>query len=275
MRELIDCHIHTGYCSHATGDAAEYVAAGRAAGLTAMLFTEHAPLPDAFDPDRHLSMADADLEPYCATVTELARQNAQGPDPLTVALGLEVDWLAEDPGHAPHSIARGRAAGAQVFLGSVHFLGIWAFDDPDDLSGWDVRGVDEVWDDYIDVWCDAAASGLFDVMAHPDLPKKFGHRPSFDVTSRFDRMAQAARAGDVLIEVSTAGLRKPVGELYPGPELLAAFGRAGVVATVGSDAHAPREVGFAIEQAYDALLGAGHVRAAFPLPGHERRYLEL
>lgn len=275
MRELIDCHIHTGYCSHATGDAAEYVAAARTAGLAAMLFTEHAPLPDAFDPDRHLSMADADLEPYCATITALAQDNADGSDPLTVALGLEVDWLAEDPEHATRSIERGRAAGAQVFLGSVHFIGTWAFDDPNDLSGWDVRGVDEVWDSYIDVWCEAAASGLFDVMAHPDLPKKFGHRPSFDAASRYDRMAQAALAGNVLIEVSTAGLRKPVRELYPGPELLAAFGRAGVVATVGSDAHAPQEVGYAIPQAYAALLDAGHSRVAFPLPGHERRYLEL
>ncbi len=275
MRELIDCHIHTGYCNHAKGETADYVAAARAAGVSAMLFTEHAPLPDAFDPDRHLSIADADLEPYCAAVTTLAEQSASAPGPLQVGLGLEVDWLSDDPAYARNAIERGRAAGARVFLGSVHFLGTWAFDDPDDLSGWDVRGIDDVWREYIDVWCDAAASGLFDVMAHPDLPKKFGHRPENDPVRGYERMAEAAVAGGVLIEVSTAGLRKPVGELYPGPALLAAFAAAGVDATVGSDAHAPAEVGFAIGEAYTALASAGHKRVAYPLPGHERRYIEL
>ncbi|MBU4556195.1 MAG: PHP domain-containing protein, partial [Actinobacteria bacterium] len=85
MRELIDCHIHTGFCNHATGEPAAYVAAARAAGVSAMLFTEHAPLPEAFDPDRHLSICDADLEPYCATITTLAEEN---PD-IEIGLGLE------------------------------------------------------------------------------------------------------------------------------------------------------------------------------------------
>lgn len=273
MRELIDCHIHTGFCSHASGDPEAYVGAARRAGLAAMLFTEHAPLPDAFDPDRQLSIIDADLEPYAATIASLAEES-RGTD-LEIGLGLEVDWLSDDPGHAAASIERGRDAGIEVFLGSVHFLGTWAFDDPNDLSGWDLREVEHVWMEYIDVWCDAAASGLFDVMAHPDLPKKFGHRPAEHPLLAYDRMAQAALAGDTLVEVSTAGLRKPVGELYPGHELLSMFRRAGVGATVGSDAHAPGEVGSAIPDAYEALLRAGYHRVAYPLPGRERRYIEL
>ena len=271
MRELIDCHIHTGFCNHATGEPAAYVAAARAAGVSAMLFTEHAPLPEAFDPDGHLSICDDDLEPYCATITTLAEEN---PD-IEIGLGLEVDWLSDSPTYAADSIARGRAAGAAVFLGSVHLLGTWAFDDPNDMTGWDSRDVDDVWREYVDVWCEATASGLFDVMAHPDLPKKFGHRPTREPLREYERMAQAAAASGVLIEVSTAGLRKPVGELYPGPELLRAFAAAGVTATVGSDAHAPAEVGFAIPDAYAALVAAGHSRIAYPLAGSERRYLEL
>jgi len=271
VRALIDCHIHTGYCRHAIGDAREYVDAARVASVSAMLFTEHAPLPDAFDPERALSICDADLEPYCATIATLAREN---PD-IEIGLGLEVDWLSDDPAHAAAAIARGQAAGAQVFLGSVHFLGKWAFDDPNDLAAWDERDVDDVWLEYSDVWCQAAASGLFDVMAHPDLPKKFGHRPAREPVREYERMAEAAVAGDVLIEVSTAGLRKPVAELYPGPKLLRAFAAADVAATVGSDAHAPAEVGFAIAEAYAALVDSGHKRVAYPLPGHERRYLEL
>jgi len=53
--------------------------------------------------------------------------------------------------------------------------------------------------------------------------------------------ARLARSG-VCAEVNTSGLRKPVGEIYPEPELLGALHRAGVPVTLGSDAHAPNEV---------------------------------
>jgi histidinol-phosphatase (PHP family) len=60
--------------------------------------------------------------------------------------------------------------------------------------------------------------------------------------------------------VNTAGLRKPVGELYPHLDLLTACRRAGVPATLGSDAHRPEEV------AADYQLAVAHLRAA----GYER-----
>jgi histidinol-phosphatase (PHP family) len=101
-------------------------------------------------------------------------------------------------------------------------------------------------------------------MAHPDLVKKFGHLPAFDRNDLYEEAARAAAESGVLIEVSTAGLRRPVGELYPGPDLLRAFCAAGVSATVGSDAHLPQEVGLQIDLAYDAMLRAGYESAAFP-----------
>jgi histidinol-phosphatase (PHP family) len=151
-----------------------------------------------------------------------------------------------------------------MVLGSVHFIDGWAFDDPDSVAEWDNRDVDEAWEQYFALWCDAARCGLFDVMAHPDLVKKFGHRPASDPAGLYREAAIAAADGGVLIEVSTAGLRRPVGELYPGPDLLQAFCQAHVGATVGSDAHAPGEVGYAIAKAYSALASAGYEHALFP-----------
>jgi histidinol-phosphatase (PHP family) len=112
-------------------------------------------------------------------------------------------------------------------------------------------------------------------MAHPDLPKKFGHRPTFDPRELYAEAAHAAADAGVLIEVSTAGLRKPVAELYPGPELLQAFSDRGVGATVGSDAHAAGEVGYLIEEAYEALAIAGYREVAFPISREETRFIEL
>jgi histidinol-phosphatase (PHP family) len=165
--------------------------------------------------------------------------------------------------------------GVDVLLGSVHFLGEWAFDDPHSVAMWNTWDVDEVWTTYFTTWCDAASSGVFDVMAHPDLVKKFGHRPSFDPRELYAEAARAAAHGGVLIEVSTAGLRKPVGEIYPGPDLLASFGAAGVGATVGSDAHAPDEVGFRLDAAYEALAIAGYRSVCFPTGPKASREIAL
>lgn len=262
MRQLTDCHIHTERCGHAVGTVDDYVREAVNNGLWGIVFTEHLALPDEFDPERRLSMRACDLEDYLVEV-DFARERY--PD-IQVVAGLEADYLPDRLNDIAQELARVRARsdGPRMVLGSVHFIGQWAFDDPDDIGQWDRRDVDQAWERYFSLWCDAASCGLFDVMAHPDLIKKFGHRPTFDPTELYREAALAAAQGGVLIEVSTAGLRKPVAELYPGPELLAAFREAGVGATVGSDAHCPGEVGYEIPAAYEALELAGYESALFP-----------
>jgi len=279
VRELIDCHIHTHCCGHATGSVEEMVAAAGAVGLTGVVFSEHLPLPDDLDPLGDLAPSAEAFADYAARVRSAA--NVAAPDAIRangkpmIMLGAEADWLPWRLQDTERQLAIARGAGVQVLLGSVHFLDGWAFDNPASLDEWERRDVDEVWRAYFERWCDAARSGLFDVMAHPDLPKKFGHRPTFDAKPLYREAACAAAEGGVFVEVSTAGLRKPVGELYPGPELLAAFAEAGVGVTVGSDAHAPSEVGFKIAETYTVITKAGYERAAFPLGSGKARWVAL
>lgn len=270
MRELIDCHVHTVACGHACGSAGEMVAAADAAGLSAVVMTEHLPLPDALNEGGGFAPGAEAFAQYALDVARAAEES-----PLTVVLGAEADWLPGRPEAMRHQLDVARAAGVKVLLGSVHFLGDWPLDSPDHRDGWVERGVDAVWEEYIATWCDAARSGNFDVMAHPDLPKKFGDRPSYDPTELYRTAARAAAIGGVLIEVSTGGLRKPVAELYPSAALLGEFKRAGVDATVGSDAHSGPEVGYRIGEAYDALRAAGYERVALPLGRHEVRWVSL
>ena len=262
MRELVDCHVHTERCGHAVGTVDDYVRAAVRRGLGGIVITEHLALPEEFDPHRHLSMPACDLEDYLVEV-DLARQRFPEID---VVAGLEADFLLGREAQTATAIAeaRDRADGARMVLGSVHFIGDWAFDDPHNVESWGTRDVDAVWLEYFDLWCAAAKSAMFDVMAHPDLPKKFGHRPSFDTRELYVKAASTAADAGVSIEVSTAGLRKPVAELYPAHELLVAFHDAGVPATVGSDAHEPAEVGYEIPAAYDALVAAGYTTVQFP-----------
>jgi len=271
VRELIDCHVHTELSGHGSGSVGQMVSAAIFKGLAGLVLTEHLPLPEGLDPENHISMPTAQLSGYAADVHAWASR-AKG---LEVVLGAEADWI---PGReAETAVIREAAAsaGVQVLLGSVHFIDGWAFDDPHHLEEWEGRDIDEVYSGYFGHWCDAARSGVFDVMAHPDLVKKFGHRPRLDPRELYMEAAKAAREGDVLIEVSTAGLRKPVGEMYPSHDLLVAFREAGVQATAGSDAHSTDEVGLDIDAAYDALLRAGFTEVRLPVASHESRSIAL
>src|SRR5205085_1699978 len=110
------------------------------------------------------------------------------------------------------------------------------------------------------VWLrNAARSGLFDVLSHPDLVKFFGTRPEGEATHFvYEETADAVEAAGVCVEISTKGLRVPVGELYPAPELLAAFRDRGAPITLASDAHEPEDVGRDLGRAVELAREAGY-----------------
>lgn len=267
---MIDCHIHTARCGHATGSVAEMVAAAESVGLDAIALTEHLPLPEGLDPDGEYAMGISEIDAYAAEVLRAAKDFS-----VDVILAAEADWIPSRESECAAIRDRASKAGIHVLLGSVHFLDDWAFDDPALVSRWESSDVLAVWEAYFTEWCSAAASGLFDVMAHPDLVKKFGHVPHSDVSDLYRDAAKAAASSGVMIEVSTAGLRKPINELYPGNDLLMAFAQAGVPATTGSDSHAPFEVGYRLDEAQHAMYHSGYRQVGLPLGGGEVRWYDL
>ena len=102
----------------------------------------------------------------------------------------------------------------------MHHLGTWGFDDPRQIDEYDDRDIDEVWIEYFQLVGDAAESGLFTILGHLDLVKKFGYRPTRVLAIELDHLVdRIARAG-VLVEINTAGLHRPVGEAYPTLDIL-------------------------------------------------------
>ncbi len=139
----------------------------------------------------------------------------------------------------------------------MHWVaGDW-IDAPGSARRHETEGSEALFTEYYRLLGKACASGLFDVITHFDLPKKFGHaRPDGAVAAEAAAVDAAARAG-VAAEVSSAGLRKPVGELYPAPGLLASLVGRGVPLVLSSDAHAPAEVAWARERVLEAARAAG------------------
>ena len=102
-----------------------------------------------------------------------------------------------------------------------------------------------------------AGSGLFHTLGHMDLVKKFGYRPEEDVSDAFCRVLDAVAKNNMLIEINTSGLDKPVKEMYPSPDILRAAVDRNIGITLGSDSHAPEEVGRHFADALKLLRGLG------------------
>lgn len=265
---LPDYHTHTARCGHAVGTPEQYVVAARAAGLLGIGIADHVPLLPEHDPE--LSMEACELADYVGEV--LALKTAY---PGYVLLGIEADFRS----HTVDDL--GPLLQSQPFdyvIGSVHHLGDWGFDDPRQMEGYAGRDIDDMWVQYFQLVGDAAESGLFTILGHLDLVKKFGHRPTRVLAAELERLvSRIARAG-VVVEINTAGLHKPVREAYPTVDILRRLHESGVSVTFGSDAHRPEEVGRDFTHAVGLAREAGYSEfaalAAGP-PGERARVLSL
>jgi histidinol-phosphatase (PHP family) len=186
-----------------------------------------------------------DLDAYCAFVRE----------ETDLKLGIEADFV---PGREDRMRELLDARDFDYVVGSIHFVGDGAVD-YDLYDIWGQGGSpDRVWRTYFEWLAEAAASGMFDILAHPDLVKVWGQpKPEGDLRRFYDRAMEGIAESEVSIEVSTAGLRKPVGEVYPDPAFLEMCLDAGRPVALSSDAHLPEQIGFEYDQALALLDGLG------------------
>lgn len=277
---LVDDY-HVGPCPYTPERVAQYVQAAEGRGVAEIGVTDHChrfvefrelfqPIyagPRADDPEVNWLKDNLyeHLDRYFEALV-IARQRG-----LPVKIGLEVDWFPGAEDEIRHILA---PYPLDYVLGSVHFLNDW----PIDVSaqyGWPERDVEATYAEYFGALQAAARSGLYDVLAHPDLVKKFGHRVD-DPSRHYDALIAAVVEADVALEISAAGLHYPVGELYPAQSLLQMAAQHDVPITLASDAHDPASVGRSIEQAVVAARAAGYRqmatftegrRLSLPLPG--------
>jgi histidinol-phosphatase (PHP family) len=249
---IVDYHMHLRNgreeIAHDTWSVEPFVEAARRAGVDEIGFTEHVYY---FRQTRSLwtvpyqtERCVYDLEKYVEAVVQARGRG------LPVKLGLEVDYV---PGREDETRELLEPYPWDYLLGSVHFVDGLGVDGEPRLV--DAVGVEEAWRRYFDALGAAARSRLFDSLSHPDLVKIFGES---DDAFEYGAVVEAIAESGVAVEVSTAGLRKPVGELYPHPEFLAACRERGVPVTLGSDAHSPDVVGRDFDRAGELLRSAGY-----------------
>jgi histidinol-phosphatase (PHP family) len=192
-----------------------------------------------------------DLDAYCEFVRERT----------SLRLGIEADFV---PGGEDRMASLLDACDFDYVIGSVHFLREHSID-MDDYSVWD-RGhtPEQIWARYFETLAAAARSGLFDVLAHPDLVKVWGRAhprrpfPEGDLRRYYEPAVEAIAETGIAVEVSTAGLRKGARELYPAEPFLRMCREAGAPVALSSDAHRPEDVGADYAQALELLDEAGY-----------------
>jgi histidinol-phosphatase (PHP family) len=232
----------------------QYVEHAIERGLVELGFSDHLYMywlpPERRDPV--LGMAEWEHDYY---IEDVERCRGRYAADIAIRLSTEADFI---PGHEKELETILRRYDWDYVIGSVHFLDDWGFDDGRYTARFAEFDVDSLYQRYFETVAASAETGLFDTIGHSDLIKKFGHRGTQPLGDAYARLAQRfARAG-VCVELNSAGLRKPIGEMYPHPDLLAAYRQAGVPITLGSDAHEPHLVAADFRQAVDQLRGAGY-----------------
>jgi histidinol-phosphatase (PHP family) len=272
---LTDYHLHlrpddpeaTAERYFTAANVERYREAAAAAGVEELGVSEHVyrfhQALELWDHPFWREQAHDDLDSYCEFVRGAG-----------LKLGLECDFV---PGVEDRTANLLEARELDYVVGSVHFVGEKAVDH----EGWDVwegaGDADEVWRRYFEALAECARCGLFDVLAHPDLVKVWGRgrpRPERDPRFFYEPAVEAIAASGIAVEVSTAGLRKPVGELYPSTAFAEMCVEAGAPFALSSDAHLPDQVGFGYERAIEFLeqLGVGEICV---FDGRERRLAPL
>jgi histidinol-phosphatase (PHP family) len=256
---IADYHIHTRLCRHAEGEPREYVERAVALGMMEMGFADHLPFLGGWEPRHDLTddwaMGLDELDDYVTLVQELAREYAAD---VRILLGIEADFIPETLDDTASVLA---GYPFDYVIGSVHIVGDrFGFDHPEMEPRLADYGLDRIYLESLELARCAAESGLFDVVGHLDHAKKYARRPDDDeaVAAAASAALRAVAAAGMAVELNTAGWRKPVGESYPGPALLAEAAGLGIPLVVGSDAHRPGDVGHGFARAAEVARAAGY-----------------
>ncbi|MFQ5454694.1 MAG: histidinol-phosphatase HisJ [Nitrospirota bacterium] len=246
---LVDYHIHTYLCKHADGTIEEYIKRAGEIGLSEIGFSDHAPMPEWYDPEHRMKRGELPL--YLKLIEKMRSVFPE----QRIKIGIEVDYFNKTTDYVKEVI---ESYPFDYVIGSVHYIGGWGFDNPRNIKGFNQGDIFEIYKEYFSLVEDAANSRLFDIIGHPDLVKKFGYFPDRSYDELIKGVLKVMKDNDLCLEINTSGLRKPVKEIYPDRRFIEMAKDMEIPVTLGSDAHSPNDVGRDLDLAAEIIKKAGY-----------------
>lgn len=244
-------HVHSRW-SDGQNSVRELLEAAPAAGLAEVGISDHFALRPggrcpswSMDPDR--------LPDYVAEIQDLQARAGPG---LPLRLGLEADFFPEQEKALRDLLT---SYPFDYLIGAVHYVDGFLIDaDPQSWESLSPQEVNVIWQGYWERITGLARSGLYDFVAHLDLPKIFRYRPTVDLSQQIQAALDAIAAAGLAVEVNTAGWHRPCQEAYPATELLQECRRRGIPALVNADAHAIGHLSRDLDRGAEWLRRAGY-----------------
>jgi histidinol-phosphatase (PHP family) len=241
---MIDYHMHTSLCKHASGEVYEFVERAITLGISKIAFTDHIPLPGNFDIAHRMKLSEMGL--YQRWIRDVQCRYPE----ITIMFGIEADYYEGFEEYLSQFLS---VFDLDIVIMSVHFVrhwpkGNWVFDYdfPD-------KKIEEIYTDYIDIIKKGVNTGLFDVIGHIDIIKRPGESLLKNIPQKITDLLNVVKNKDMAIEINTSGYRKSVAESYPGLDWLPVLSRFSIPICTGSDAHTPQQVGLNFKEVYKAF----------------------
>jgi histidinol-phosphatase (PHP family) len=247
----MDLHNHTTRCGHASGDMEAYVRRAMEIGIRDFGFSDHSHWM-LHDTGKRYAMQADELDEYVADVRHLQdRFNGEGPQAFAIRLGMEMDFI---PSRLDEARAVQRRYDWDYIIGSVHNIGFEKLQEPELYRNWRSEDVCELYFHQLGMML---RERFCDIIGHLDLPKKMGTRPDGGLLQYVEPLIPEIRASGVAVEINTSGFDSPAGEYLPGWDVVKRLAEAGVPLTLGSDAHAPQQVGRYFNDVLEGLARLG------------------
>ncbi len=249
----IDLHNHTTLCKHASGSMEEYIQQAIKLDIDIFGFSCHAPME--FDKEYRMSLAQSKI--YQKDILHLQKQYK---NQIKILSGYEVDFMS-NPNFIEQEILN---ADVDYLIGSVHFLthqnSLWGFDNPEFIKTYETSNINNIWEDYFEAIKQMAKTQYFNIVGHLDLIKVFKYLPTKDIKLMAYEALKQIKQSNMVIEINSAGLRKPINEPYPSKALLELAFELNIPITFGSDAHKIEQIGFGYNQAISLAKSIGYTK---------------
>jgi len=246
--KLINYHLHTKLCGHATGEVEDYIKMAIKKNLAEIGFADHAPWPEKIRTG--ITMAPEETELYLNLIEKNKKKFA---DQISIKIGFEVDFPFL-PSFNQKYLNDQRI---DFIIGSCHIVKGWAFDLPGASQEFAQKNIDQVYQDYYESVEKLVKTRKFDIVGHFDVIKKYGYRSKKDFSAIIDKIARLLAANKMTAEINTSGLLKPVKEIYPSNSILKIFFDRNVPITLGTDAHEPEKIDFYLKETIQKIKKIG------------------